>query len=283
MSDYLQHGNIRNLAEVTLEEVRESGSSPEAYERAVGLAAGLAFWFSGDYEGLGEEALVALSAALPGMTTDLPPLRHARLLFAHGDLMDRVAEACGGYATSAPTFKAALGVLPRETAPQLWSELQLRYGTAYWLQHGLEEPEHLAEVIGAFRLGLEALDRRPANLRLRSFLLRALREVLSEDGERVEETLRVCDEEIALLATDPSRYHDSISAQNEKAAFLAMVGERRRDPSRLDQALAIYRAAFAALEQATPEQRHTPEWLLLSQILPKSVARTEAARAQLRR
>jgi hypothetical protein len=196
-----------------------------------------------------------------------------------------VAGACGSRSKSAPVFKKALETLPPETTPRLSAELLWRYGTAHWLQNGIRDQANLAVVLGAFRDGLAALAASPSATddQMRSFLLRALREVLCKDTERVDEALRVLDDEISLLARYPHWFSPWIEALNAKAEFLRTIGEERRERSRLDQALEIYRTAIAAMDDATDEQKHTSEWLIHSRGLPTQLTRTEAARSRLKR
>jgi hypothetical protein len=136
-------------------------------------------------------------------------------------------------------------------------------------------------VVGAYRSGLEALVPYPSEHRLRALLLRKLRDVLAEGLQRVGEALEIFDEEIALLGSRGEYFFAWIDAQNSKAAFLREVAEDRHDRRWIDQSLATYRAAIAALEQATAEQKRTSEWLHYSELLPRNVDRAEKARTEL--
>jgi hypothetical protein len=277
--------NLENVLKLALQDLRELSADQVASStilmRTFGLVAGAVAWRTGDYEEIGAEALQALELTLSKTDPQMVPVHRARLLMAFQDISEQLAKGYAGYSRGAPTYKAALSALTPTTDPKLWAELQFKYGTAYWLEHSVDTPRDFNEVVTAFRSGLAALAAYPSEHRLRAFLLRNLRDVLANNIERVSDTLEVFDQELGLLAALPQGFHLWINAQNDKAAFLCYVGETRRDRRWINQSIATCKAAIEALEQATVEQKHTPDWLHNSELLPRALAHSEAALARL--
>jgi hypothetical protein len=276
MWSYSETGNLTNVLHLAWNELRALSagepSNAASLTLALGLVAGAEAWRSGDYEGSGEQSLTALEVAFANLDARLPPVRRARLYLAYGDVANQIAAMSGGVVQSAPIFKAGIDAIAPADAPNLWAELQFKYASAL----PIDSEQDGDEIVVTCRAGLAVLQHSSNEIRLRALLLRRIREVLTK-LERIPEMLDAFNEEQVLLGTSPDYFHARVDALISMAWNLRDIGERHRSRKWIERAIDTYRAVRLSLDEATVEQKHTPDWLSASRMTNGGQERAEEA------